>query len=75
MKLQKLVFMRDNYGECQKNAMVASQTIRDHFSWRHAANEPLIRCSLWAFFSGKIFLVIRLPIGFSRWLHLNKRIL
>ena len=38
---KKLVFMRDNYGECQKNAMVASQTIRDHFSWRHAAEQAV----------------------------------
>jgi len=38
---KKLVFMKDNYGECQKNAMVASQTIRDHFSWRHAAEQAV----------------------------------
>ena len=38
---KKLVFVKDNYGECQKNAMVASQAIRDHFSWRHAAEQAV----------------------------------
>jgi glycosyltransferase involved in cell wall biosynthesis len=37
----KLVFLKENYGSFQKQAMAASQTIRDHFSWRHAAEQAV----------------------------------
>ena len=37
----KLVFLKENYGSFQKHAMAASQTIRDHFSWRHAAEQAV----------------------------------
>ena len=35
----KLVFLKEHYSSFQKHAMTASQTIRDHFSWRHAAEQ------------------------------------
>ena len=38
---QKLVFIRENYKSFQQRAMTASQTIRDHFSWRHAAEQAI----------------------------------
>ena len=37
----KLVFLKENYRSFQQQAMDASQTIRDHFSWRHAAEQAL----------------------------------
>ena len=38
---KKLVLMKDNYNSFQKNALTASQTIRDHFSWRNAAEQAV----------------------------------
>ena len=37
----KLVFLKENYNSFQQHAMTASQTIRDHFSWRHAAEQAV----------------------------------
>ena len=37
----KLVFLKENYNSFQQHAMMASQTIRDHFSWRHAAEQAV----------------------------------
>ena len=37
----KLVFLKEHYSSFQKHAMTASQTIRDHFSWRHAAEQAV----------------------------------
>ena len=37
----KLLFLRENYSRFQQHAMTASQTIRDHFSWRHAAEQAV----------------------------------
>jgi glycosyltransferase involved in cell wall biosynthesis len=37
----KLVFVKENYSSLQQHAMAASQTIRDHFSWRHAAEQAV----------------------------------
>ena len=38
---KNLVLLREHYSSFQKNAMTASQTIRDHFSWRHAAEQAV----------------------------------
>ena len=38
---KKLVFMKEHYNSFQQHAMTASQTIRDHFSWRHAAEHAV----------------------------------
>ena len=37
----KLVFLKENYSSCKQRAMTASQTIRNHFSWRHAAEQAV----------------------------------
>ena len=37
----KLVFLKENYNSFQQHAMFASQTIRDRFSWRHAAEQAV----------------------------------
>jgi glycosyltransferase involved in cell wall biosynthesis len=37
----KLVFLKTHYNSFQQHAMAASQTIRDHFSWRHAAEQAV----------------------------------
>lgn len=38
---KKLVFMKEHHKSLQQHAMTASQTIRDHFSWRHAAEQAV----------------------------------
>jgi len=38
---KKLVFMKEHHKSFQQHAMTASQTIRDHFSWRHAAEQAV----------------------------------
>ena len=38
---EKLVFLKENYSSFQHYSMAASQTIRDHFSWRHAAEQAV----------------------------------
>jgi glycosyltransferase involved in cell wall biosynthesis len=38
---EKLVFLKENYSSFQQHSMAASQTIRDHFSWRHAAEQAV----------------------------------
>ena len=38
---KKLLFMKEHYNSFQQHAMTASQTIRDHFSWRHAAEQAV----------------------------------
>ena len=37
----KLVFLKEHYCSFQQSAMSASQTIRDHFSWRCAAEQAI----------------------------------
>ena len=37
----KLAFLKTHYNSFQQLAMMASQTIRDHFSWRHAAEQAV----------------------------------
>lgn len=37
----KLVFLKEHYSNFQQHAMTASKTIRDHFSWRHAAEQAV----------------------------------
>jgi len=38
---KKLVFMKEHHKSFQQHAMTASQTIRDHFSWRHASEQAV----------------------------------
>lgn len=38
---KKLLFIRENYKSFQQRAIIASQTIRDHFSWRHSAEQAI----------------------------------
>ena len=38
---EKLVFLKENYSSFQNHSIAASQTIRDHFSWRHAAEQAV----------------------------------
>ena len=47
---KKLVFMRENYNTFQQHAITASQTIRDHFSWRHAAEQAVDSLQSMGFF-------------------------
>jgi glycosyltransferase involved in cell wall biosynthesis len=47
---KKLVFMREQYDSFQQHAMTASQTIRDHFSWRHAAEQAIHSLQSMGFF-------------------------
>jgi len=47
---KKLVFMKEHYNSFQQHAMTASQTIRDHFSWRHAAEQAIHSLQSMGFF-------------------------
>ena len=46
----KLVFLKENYSSLQQQAMAASQTIRDRFSWRQAAEQAIVSLQLAGFF-------------------------
>jgi len=38
---KKLMFMREHHDRFQQHAVTASQIIRNHFSWRHAAEQAI----------------------------------
>lgn len=47
---KKLLIMKENYSSFQQYAMTASQTMRDHFSWRHAAEQAFDSLQFAGFF-------------------------
>ena len=49
----KLVFLKENYSSFQQKAMTASHTVRNSFSWRHAAEKAVVSLKLAGFFQSQ----------------------